>query len=115
MKILLILNHSPYDGSDIIWNALRLSDTVLSNGNDVRIFLMNDSVDLARAQAKLDYEFDLGKMLLDLQNKKAMVKLCTTCINRCGIAKGEILDKSWPGSMQDLASWVCESDKVITF
>ncbi len=48
MTILLILNHAPYDGTDLTWNALRLAGQLKKDGADVRLFLMNDSVDLAR-------------------------------------------------------------------
>ena len=48
MATLLILNQQPYDGTDVTWNALRLAGQLHSDGVEVRIFLMNDSVDLAR-------------------------------------------------------------------
>jgi uncharacterized protein involved in oxidation of intracellular sulfur len=52
MSILIIFNHQPYDGSDVAWNGLRLAKNLLAKGEDVRIFLMNDSVDLARDNIK---------------------------------------------------------------
>ena len=48
MKILIIFNHQPYDGSDVAWNGLRLAEKLLDAGQEVRIFLMNDAVDMAR-------------------------------------------------------------------
>ena len=48
MAILIILNHQPYDGTDVTWNALRLARQLNNDGAEVRLFLMNDSVDLAR-------------------------------------------------------------------
>ena len=48
MAILLILNHAPYDGTDLTWNALRLAGQLKKDGGEPRLFLMNDSVDLAR-------------------------------------------------------------------
>ena len=45
MKVLIIFNHEPYDGSDVAWNGLRLAKKLFERGNGVRIFLMNDSVD----------------------------------------------------------------------
>ena len=48
MAIMIILNQQPYDGTDVTWNALRLAKQLVSDGEEVRIFLMNDSVDLAR-------------------------------------------------------------------
>ena len=45
---LLVFNRNPYDGSDITWNGLWLADQLLNAGLEVNIFLMNDSVDMAR-------------------------------------------------------------------
>ena len=37
MKILIIFNRDPYDGSDITWNGLRLADKLREAGQSVRI------------------------------------------------------------------------------
>lgn len=116
MKLLLILSHKPYDGTDVVWNALRLADTSTGMQHEVRIFVMNDAVDITRASSKpVGYEFDLGAMLQDVEKKGAQVKLCTTCINRCGIGKGQLLNANWPAGMKDLVQWTAESDKALTF
>ncbi len=116
MKWLLILNRRPYDGTDVTWNALRLAQAGLDKKAEVRLFLMNDSVDLARSGSKpAEAEFDLGAMLIDLEQKGVTVKLCTTCINRCGIGKGDLIKAHWPATMKDLAAWVDESDRLLTF
>lgn len=116
MKFLIIISHAPYDGTDVVWNALRFADALINEGYKVKLFLINEGVDLARKLPKPEnIEFDLGKMLLDLQNKGAEIKLCTTCINRCGITKGDLLDKNWPGGMKDLVNWTVEVDRIATF
>jgi uncharacterized protein involved in oxidation of intracellular sulfur len=46
---LLILNHAPYDGTDLTWIALRLAGQLKKDVAEVRLVLMNDSADLARA------------------------------------------------------------------
>ncbi|MFK5938339.1 MAG: DsrE family protein, partial [Sulfurimonas sp.] len=63
--ITIILNHQPYDGTDVTWNALRLAKTLHKSGQSVNIFLMNDAVDLARDKTpKADgYDYDLVEML----------------------------------------------------
>lgn len=38
MKILIIFNHEPYDGTDVTWNGLRLADKLVDAGSEVRIF-----------------------------------------------------------------------------
>lgn len=34
MKILIVLNREPYDGTDVSWNALRLADKLLEGGTN---------------------------------------------------------------------------------
>lgn len=48
MKVLIILNREPYDNTDVTWNSLRLAVELAAGSNEVRLFLMNDAVDLAR-------------------------------------------------------------------
>ena len=49
------------------WNALRLAEQLLKLGIDVRLFLRNDSIDLAReGVTSQKYDFNLGEMLKDI-------------------------------------------------
>jgi uncharacterized protein involved in oxidation of intracellular sulfur len=118
VKILLIFNRQPYDGTDVTWNALRLAGNLYGKGEDVRIFLMNDAVDLAREETVKpeSYDQDLVYMLKDLISKGVPVKVCGTCMARCGIHKGKpYLKGAEKATMNDLAEWIIESDKVLTF
>lgn len=118
MSVLIIFNHEPYDGTDVTWNGLRLAGKLRENGQDVRIFLMNDSVDMARdVLRKPDgYDQDLVQMLKELIKQGVVVKVCGTCMARCGIHKNQ---PHFPGAekstMAQLATWVVESDRVLTF
>ena len=117
MNTLIVFNHLPYDGSDVTWNGLRLAGKLLEIGIEVRIFLMNDSVDLARDAAKPpeDY-FDLGEMLKELIAKGVTVKVCGTCKARCGLHKGQpYSDGAQEATMGELAEWVKEADRLLTF
>ena len=116
MQLLLVINRAPYDGTDVAWNALRLADTALEGGLSVRIFLMNEGVDLARTGARpAEAEFDLQDMLQDLMQRGAAVRLCQTCLNRCGIGRGEVIPQAKVAGMKDLLDWIKGSDKVLTF
>ena len=118
MKVLIIFNHEPYNGTDVAWNGLRLAGKLVEGGSDVRIFLMNDAVDLARDSCRppAGYDQDLSQMLKDLIAKNVTVKVCGTCMARCGIYKNQpYFDGAEKATMQALADWVVESDKVITF
>ncbi|NLJ81873.1 MAG: DsrE family protein [Bacteroidales bacterium] len=118
MKALIIFNREPYDNTDVTWNGLRLADTLKKNGHQVRIFLMNDSVDMARdiCKAPESYDQDLSLMLKDLIANGVKVKVCGTCMARCGIYKNHpYFEGAEHSSMAALAEWVADSDKVLTF
>ncbi len=118
MSILLIFNRQPYDSTDVTWNALRLAQTLIKKGKTVRIFLMNDSVDLAREScvAPAGYDQDLKAMLKNLIAAKVEVEVCGTCMARCGIHKNEpYYEGANKSTMAKLAEWVADSDKVLTF
>ena len=118
MKVLIIFNREPYDMTDVSWNGLRLARTLLKNGHDIRIFLMNDAVDMARDVCKppQGYDQDLVKMLKELIADGATVRVCGTCMARCGIhANQPYFDGAEKSTLQSLSEWVIDSDKVLTF
>jgi len=118
MNILVIFNHQPYDGSDVAWNGLRLVKNLHERGENVRVFLMNDSVDLAReCNTKPDaYDHDLVAMLKDLYRDGVELKVCGTCQARCGLFKNEpYFAEEIKGTMPELGDWTIEADQVITF
>lgn len=118
MKILIIFNREPYDNTDVTWNGLRLAGKLLEAGQEVRIFLMNDAVDMARdlCRPPEGYDQDLSKMLKELISKGVPVKVCGTCMARCGIYKNEpYFEGAEKATMPELAEWVIDSDRTITF
>ncbi len=117
-KILLVFNREPYDQTDVTWNGLRLAETLRKNGHEIRIFLMNDAVDMARdaCSPPESYDQDLSQMLKNLISNKVEVKVCGTCMTRCGIYKNHpYFEGAEKSTMMDLATWVADSDKVLTF
>ncbi|MCF7940440.1 MAG: DsrE family protein [Spirochaetia bacterium] len=118
MSTLIIFNRPPYDGTDVTWNGLRLASVLQQQGETVRVFLMNDSVDMARESCVRPegYDQDLKAMLKDLIRSGITVEVCGTCMARCGIHKNEPYYAGAESStMGRLATWVQESDKVLTF
>jgi uncharacterized protein involved in oxidation of intracellular sulfur len=118
MKVLIIFNREPYDNTDVTWNGLRLAVKLLEAGQKVRIFLMNDAVDLARDMCKppAGYDQDLAKMLKELISHGVPVKACGTCMVRCGLHKYHpYFEGAEKSTMPALAEWVVDSDKVISF
>ena len=117
MATLLILNQQPYDGTDVTWNALRLARQLNSDGEEVRIFLMNDSVDLARdgITPPVGTE-DMVAMTKQLIADGVPVKVCGTCQQRCGVLKGQgYYEGAHYSTMAECSEWVRTSNKVLTF
>ncbi len=109
---------SPEQKPNVIWNALRLATTLHKKGEVVKIFLMNDAVDLARDTTKKPdfYEFDLVLMLKKLYLDGVELKVCGTCMARCGLNKNQpYFSEDVKGTMDDLANWVIQSQKVLSF
>ena len=107
-KFLFIFTNQPYNGTDNAYNALRLARALKEKGEEVRIFLMNDAVDLARNSTKKpeNYDIDLVEML----------KVCGSCQTRCGLHVREpYFEAEVKGSMDILSEWVRECDQVMTF
>ena len=116
--ITIILNHQPYDGTDLTWNALRLAKTLHKSGEKVNIFLMNDAVDLTRDKTNKpdNYDNDLVAMLKRMYAQGIQLQACGTCNARCGIFKNEpYFDKKISSTMQVLTDWVIKSKQVMTF
>ena len=115
-SLLLVISRAPYDGTDVVWNALRLAGSAAETGMSVRLFLMNDGVDLAREGVTPEgAEFDLQEMLRKLIAGGLEVRLCQTCLTRCGIGKGETMSGAQIAGMKDLVAWVRDSEKVLSF
>lgn len=118
MSVLIIFNREPYDGTDVTWNGLRLAAKLREARQDVRIFLMNDAVDLARDVTRRPeaYDQDLVQLLKDLIQQGVVVKVCGTCMARCGIHKNQpYFEGAEQSTMGQLAAWIVESDRVVSF
>lgn len=76
MSVLIIFNREPYDNTDVTWNGLRLAGQLLEKSQKVRIFLMNDAVDMARDACKPPegYDQDLGNMLKELISRGSRLR-----------------------------------------
>ena len=117
MNLTIIVNDAPY-GIEKPWNALRLASTSASDemGMTVNVFLMGDSVVSAkRGQRTPDGYYNMEKMLQSLLSRGVEVLCCGACIDARGIDESELVEGVKRGSMKLLATWVKESDRVISF
>lgn len=97
---------------------MRLADKLLEVGSEVRLFLMNDAVDLAREVCRPPegYDQDLAQMLKALIGRRVPVKVCGTCMTRCGIYRNHpYFEGAETSTMPELAGWVVDCDRILTF
>ena len=83
MKILFILNDSPY-GTERVFNALRFAHVLLKQDADadITVFLMADAVAGARqVQQTPDGYYNIERMLKRVIIGKGRVLLCGTCMD----------------------------------
>ena len=117
MKILFILNDAPY-GSEKLYNALRLAMKLQQEHADaeIRLFLMADAVtgSLPNQSTPQGY-YNIERMFKAVINKGALVKICGTCAETRGIDKLGLIGGAEISTMSQLAQWVMESDRVLTF
>lgn len=117
MKVLFILNDAPY-GSEKLYNAMRLAMKLQQEHADVeiRVFLMADAVTGALPnQTTPQGYYNIERMFKAVIGKGGQVKICGTCAEGRGIHNLSLIEGAEIGTMSQLAQWVVDSDKVLTF
>jgi uncharacterized protein involved in oxidation of intracellular sulfur len=116
MQTLFILHDPPY-GSERPYNALRLATALLRrSGGQVRLFLLADAVGCAKdGQSVPNGYYNLGRMMELAIKAGANVAVCGTCMDARGVNDGELLPGVHRGTMELLAEWTNEADKVLTW
>jgi uncharacterized protein involved in oxidation of intracellular sulfur len=116
MNVLIIVNGPAY-GSDETFNALRLASTLAKrDGVEPHLFLMGDAVTCAVAGQKTpDGYYALDRMLRSFARHGGRIACCGTCLDARGLAKEHLIDEAPRSSMDELADWTLEADKILTF
>lgn len=118
MKILLILNEAPY-GNERSYNALRLARELLKEGaaeRQVLVFLLGDAAACARGGQRVPQGYyNVADMLGGVLRRGGEVAACGTCMDARGLAESELVGGTRRGSMELLAAWTAEADRVLVF
>lgn len=117
MNVLFVVNDAPY-GSEKVFNTLRIAQTILREHPDaaVRIFLLADAVTGALAgQVTPQGYYNVEHMLQSVIRKGAQVSSCGFCSEARGLKEVPLAPGIEPGTMSQLAQWVIDADKVLTF
>ena len=116
MKVLILLNDAPY-GTEKCYNGLRLARTLQREHDaEIFLFLLADSVGCALpAQVTPNGYYNIERMLRSVIRNGAAVKACGTCMDARGMAQLELVDGVQRANMKDLAAWVVQCDRSLTF
>lgn len=117
MKILIIVNDGPY-GTEKAYNALRLVNQLNKDHGavEVRLFLMADAAACALAnQTTPNGFYNLERMLKLSITKGTKVGICGSCADARGLKHAPLIEGVNMSSMAELANWVVDCDKVLTF
>ena len=117
MKILIIINDAPY-GSEKAYNALRIAIQLQKDFAqfEVRIFLLADSATCAIAGQNIPQGYyNIETMLSAVIYKGGKVKICGTCANARGLKDLKLIEGTEISNMSELAQWIADSDKILTF
>jgi uncharacterized protein involved in oxidation of intracellular sulfur len=114
-KILILVNDAPY-GTEKAYNALRLAMQLIKDQLEVRVFLMADAASCALAnQNTPSGYYNIERMLLSVLAKGSEVKICGSCAESRGLKNAPLIEGTEISTMAELAAWVTDSDKVLTF
>lgn len=116
MNVLVVINGAAY-GSDATFNAIRLADALSKrNSVAVRVFLMGDGVTCAVAgQTVPNGYYHLDRMLAGVIRHGGEVACCGTCMSARGIREDMLIDKAQRSTMEHLADWTLDADKILVF
>ncbi|HLD25020.1 MAG TPA: DsrE family protein [Patescibacteria group bacterium] len=107
MKLAIILSTGNAEKN---WNALRLGNLALTEGDAVSIFLIGEGVEYLKFS---DDAFDIQKQVdTFLASGKGKILACETCM----ASRHQESNKTCPVSgMKELYNLIKDSDKVVTF
>jgi uncharacterized protein involved in oxidation of intracellular sulfur len=114
-RLLFIVNDAPY-GSERTYNALRLAGALTTRENvTVRVFLMADGVGCAKNLQTVPEGYYNIQLMLAKIIRKGEVALCGTCMDARGLRDAELLEGARRSTLNELADWTLEADKVLVF
>jgi uncharacterized protein involved in oxidation of intracellular sulfur len=116
VNVLVIVNGPAY-GSELPFNALRLATTLAErDGVQVRLFLMGDAVVAAIDGQQLpDGYYHLDRMIRGLSRREGEVGCCGTCLDARGLEAEQLVEGASRSTMEQLADWTLDADRILTF
>ena len=107
MKLGIIIST---DNPEINWNALRLANFAVKQGDEVKVFLVGGGVEYEAGGSE---QFNIQEQTREfLQSDKAQILACGTCLK----LREQETTKTCPmNTLKDLYALIQESDKILSF
>jgi uncharacterized protein involved in oxidation of intracellular sulfur len=117
VKLLIVTYRDPYDGGDVVWNALRVAAFQRDLGDEVNVFLMSDAVTLVHENTPQPegLEYDAEVEFNAALSAGVAFKTCGTCLKNRDLPVDKVHPRAPAATLKDLADWLHGADKVITF
>jgi uncharacterized protein involved in oxidation of intracellular sulfur len=113
--MLFILNDPPY-GTERSYNALRLAGAICKSGAAVRVFLIGEGAGCAHRNQKVPQgHYNIEIMLKAIVRSSGKIGVCASCMDARGMADSDLIEGLGRSSLDELARWVVEADKVLVF
>jgi uncharacterized protein involved in oxidation of intracellular sulfur len=95
--------------SETVWNAFRVGNYALQQGDSVRVFLLGKGVECESLDT---VEFKIKEQMQSFVDNGGEILACGTCLK---IRKKEASEICPLSTLKDLYTIVSESDKILTF
>src|SRR3989338_2714313 len=107
MKLGIIISQTNLETN---WNAFRLANFAIKQGDEVKIFLVGEGVEYEASNSE---KFNIQEQVVEfLKSEEAEILACGTCLK----SRNQEATNTCPMStMKDLYVLVQESDKILTF
>lgn len=113
---LFILNDPAY-GTERSFNGLRLAGAIAKQeGNQVRVFLIGDAVSCAKRGQKVPQGYYNTELMLHAVSRRGGdIGACSTCMDARGLADDDLAEGCRRSSLDELARWTLEAERVLVF
>ncbi len=106
MKLGIIIETKEYEKA---WNAMRLAVAAKKNGNEVKVFLMGEGVEIENLTHD---HFDVSAQVKAFHEADGQILACGTCLKSRQMGGSEVCPINTMIDCIDMIQW---ADKVVTF